>query len=170
MSKKKIGFHRQHDRHATAYTGELVDHRTGVIFTPPSRTKQSFVAECDINNILKQYKATGMIRHMSAKAASGVYADLPDEIDFQQSMNIVQQGERAFASLPSKVRSRFHNNPTEFLEFMGNPENVDEAVKLGLATKKEPPPKPPAQPSGPPEPKIPALEPKTGGEGGRPPS
>ena len=39
----------------------------------PSATKQEFKAECDVNNILKQYKATGMIRHVAAQA--GVYQD-----------------------------------------------------------------------------------------------
>jgi len=153
MAKAKIGFYRAGAaRSSTRYTGELVNHRTGEIYTPESRTKQSFVAECDINNILKQYSRTGMLNHVSAKAAQGAYRDLPDEVDFQASMNIVLQGQSAFASLPSKLRNRFNNDPAEFLEFMSNPENQAEAEKLGLTSPKEAPPSPsPAEPPKPPE-------------------
>jgi phage internal scaffolding protein len=132
------------------YTGELVNHKTGEVYTPVSRVKQSFVAECDINNILKQYSATGQLKHISAKAQMGAYQDLPDEIDFQSALNLVNEGERAFATLPSKTRDRFGNDPANFLEFMADPQNQDEAIKLGLATKRpETAPKEPQAPSTP---------------------
>lgn len=151
-AKKLVGFYRPHDRSATWYTGELLNPKTGEVYSPPSRTKQEFVAECDINNILKQYKLTGQIRHMSAKAAQGSYMDLPDPQDFQTSMNVVIQAEASFATLPAHVRSRFHNDPHEFLGFMSNPENVDEMVKLGLLNRPAtPPPSPPPPPSTPPK-------------------
>lgn len=134
-------FYRPHKR--VQYTGELVNHKTGEVFTPPRRVKQSHVAECDINNIIKSYSQTGQIRHMSQKASMGAYTDLPDNIDFQESMNIVKAGEAAFATLPSQVRDRFGNDPAAFLQFMADPANLEEAVKLGLATRRpEPEPAP----------------------------
>lgn len=143
--EKKEGMYRPHK----PVKKENVDEH-GVVL--PSRTHQSFVAECDINNILKEYALSGQIRHISAKAEQGAYVDLPDQIDFQESLNIVMQGQEAFASLPSQVRNRFHNNPAEFLEFMADPANQDEAIKLGLATDNRPPaddpPAPPAKPGG----------------------
>lgn len=132
-------FHRPHNRAATAYTGQLVNHVTGEIYTPPERTKQSFVAECDINNILKQFKATGMINHVKQAAALGTYVDLPEVDDFQASLNSVMRAEQAFASLPSKLRARFDNDPATFLEFFQDPKNQDEAIKLGLAQDTRPP-------------------------------
>jgi len=137
---KQRSFHRPHKR--VQYTGQLVNHITGELFTPPRRVKQAHVPECDINNILKQYSATGQIRHMSAKAAMGAYVDLPDGLDFQEAVNIVLEGEKAFSTLPSKVRDRFGNDPTAFLAFMADGSNQDEAIKLGLATKRVPPPAP----------------------------
>ena len=119
-----------------SFTGELFNHRTGEFFKPPSRVKQSHVAECDINNILKQYSATGQLKHINAKAQMGAYRDLPDDLDFQTSLNIVRAGEVAFASLPAKTRDRFGNDPAEFLLFMADPANQDEAIKLGLATRR----------------------------------
>ena len=59
-------------------------------------------AECDINNILSQFSKTGIINHINQNAAQ--YIDLPDSIDFQQSLAIIQDATDAFASLPSKVR------------------------------------------------------------------
>lgn len=153
--KEKIGFHRKHDRKKTQYTGELTNPVTGEVTKPPSRTKRAHLAECDINNILKQFRATGQITHMRANAARGMYTELPDPIEFQEALNVVLESERSFASLPSQVRSRFHNDPQEFLEFMSDPVNQDEAIKLGLAVDKRQPQaqaaggglKPPEKPS-----------------------
>lgn len=140
-------FYVPHDR--VPFANELVDPESGEITYPPSRTKQAHVAECDINNILKQYKLTGQIRHISAKAAQGSYQDLPDPQDFQDSMNLILQAEHAFSTLPAHVRARFGNDPAQFLGFMGDPANADEMVKLGLATAPPPPPAPsPPHPTG----------------------
>lgn len=149
-------FFRPHQR--VVFDPHLVKAKTGECYLPERRVKQSFIAECDINNILKQYSVTGQLRHISARAQQGSYMDLPDDLDFQLSMNIVKEGEAAFATLPSKTRERFGNNPENFLAFMANPENAEEAIKMGLATKrpaeatKEPQaPKAPAEPPPAPE-------------------
>lgn len=140
MAKAKIGFYRPHKR--IYFDNTQVNSKTGEIEQIPSMTKQSFVAECDINNILKQYSTTGVIKHISERAAQGQYMDLPDEVDFQQSLEIVRQAQEAFATLPSSVRSRFENSPAEFLQFLSDPANKDEIVRLGLAKPApvEPPP------------------------------
>lgn len=151
-------FYRPHKR--VQYTGQLVNHKTGEVFTPPGRTKQSFVDQCDINNIVRQFTKTGQFSHLSANLAKGTYSDLPDPIEFQDSMNLVIEAENAFNSLTAKVRSRFGNDPAEFLAFMSDPANQDEAIKMGLATDKRPPPEPEKAVSGT----------ETGGDGGKPPS
>lgn len=150
---KKTGFYRPHERSSTAWTNDQVNPITGEITSPPSMTKQSFVAECDINNILKQFKPADIMRRLQANAGRGTYADLPDNIDFHASMNIVLQGEAAFDSLPSKLRNRFGNDPAQFLEFMADPENTAEAIKMGLATSRPvEAPKEPQAPSPAPQP------------------
>lgn len=148
MSKKAFrDFYRPHAR--VQYTGELVD-KYGEVFRPVDRTKQSFLKECDINNIVKAFSSTGQWNHVSAKAAQGYYADLPSDLDYQTAQNIFLEAERAFMSLPSKIRDRFKNEPAAFLEFMGNPENKAEAIQLGLLN----PPRP--IPDGPPKDAPPA--------------
>ncbi|AXH73237.1 MAG: internal scaffolding protein [Microviridae sp.] len=129
-------FYRPHKRSDTWFTNETTNAITGEVTQLPSMTKQSFVDQCDINNILKQFKLTGQITHIKANAQQGAYLDLPDDLDFQSSMHIVQQAEAAFSTLPSKLRTRFENDPAQFLAFMADPRNAEEAVALGLATKR----------------------------------
>ncbi|QCQ85003.1 internal scaffolding protein [Blackfly microvirus SF02] len=149
-----LNFYRPHKR--VKEMGLLYNPATKKWEKPVTRVKQSFVKECDINSIMKQYSLTGQINHISSKASQGAYLDLPDDTDFQSSMEIIKQGENAFATLPSYTRDRFGNNAENFLAFMADPRNAEEAIKLGLATKRpEPvahsagggdkPPKPPAQ-------------------------
>lgn len=151
MARQQLrSFYRPHRR--VSFSGELVCPHTGTVTMPPSMTKQEFVQECDINTIMKQYSRTGMLSHVSAKAAQGGYQDLPDELDFQAAMNTALAGQQAFASLPAKLRARFDNDPAAFLGFLADPANQEEAIALGLAVKRPP--------SAPPEPKEAAPEPK----------
>lgn len=153
----KRTFYRPHPR--VTFDNDLIDPKTGEVIYPPSMTKQEFKAECDINNIIKQFSATGMVRHVSARAAEGRYEDLPDPQDFQESLAIIQQATEAFMTLPAKIRDRFHQEPAEFLAFVSDPSNIDEMRTLGIANPLAPAP----------EPITVRLE-QSGGEGGSPPS
>jgi len=39
---------------------------------------------------------------------------------------------QSFRELPAEIRNRFRNDPEELLRFTENPQNRDEAIKLGL--------------------------------------
>lgn len=135
-----FSFYRPHSR-VFMPTGETHNPVTGeVIPAPPSRTKQEFKDQCDINNIIKAFKLTGQINHIAANAAKGRYEDLPDEVDFQTSLNTIRAASNAFESLPAKLRDRFGNDPTAFLAFLSDPENIEEATRLGILKKPEPAP------------------------------
>jgi phage internal scaffolding protein len=138
-------FYRPHD-HSTGYTGLLADPVTGELKRPISRVKQEFREECDINNVIKHYKLTGQIQHINAQAKNGSYEDLPDPIDYQESLNAVAAATASFATLPAHVRDRFSNNPALFLNFMNDANNVDEMVKLGLAKRRPTAPTAPSTP------------------------
>ncbi len=109
-------------------------------FSEPSRTKQSFKDETDINTIMARFQKTGMLEFVNKHEPQ--YGDVT-ALDFQNSMLSVVKAREMFADLPSKVRDRFENDPAKLLEFLDNPENRDEAILLGLAkaakTAKEPP-------------------------------
>lgn len=136
-----IGWYQPHSR-ASDFDNRVLDKKTGELKTLPSRTKQSFLEECDINNIIRDFKVTGQIAHMNTQRAQGAYLDLPDPLDFQESLQLVKDAQTSFATLPSAVRTRFGNDPTAFLQFMSDPKNQEEIIKLGLATDNRPPPPP----------------------------
>lgn len=107
-------------------------------------TKQSHKAECDINNILSQFKQTGIITHISNQPP--VYADLPDSLDYQQSMNTIISADDAFARLPSVVRRYFNNSPEELLLALSDPAMRPKLIELGVLEPK-PQPQPPGNPN-----------------------
>lgn len=62
------------------------------------------------------------------------YGDFASVPDYQSAAQIYINAQNQFNSLDAHVRKRFNNNPAEFLEFASDASNVDEMVKLGLAT------------------------------------
>lgn len=99
-------------------------------------TKQSHKAECDIHNILKQYKKTGVINHITNRSA--LYADLPDVMDYQEAIEMVRTAQDGFGDLPAVVRDRFNNDPFFFLQALGDPSRRAEMVELGLIVAPKP--------------------------------
>jgi phage internal scaffolding protein len=95
-----------------------------------SLTQQQFREESDINTIVDRFMKTG---HLPEPASMPQYVDYEGVFDFQSAMNVVRQADENFMRMDAKVRARFHNSPQEFLEFFANPDNGDEAVRLGLA-------------------------------------
>lgn len=130
-------FYRPHKR--VQFKNELINLATGEITHPESMTKQSFVQECDLNNILRQFKPHELKEIMARNVAHGVFENLPDQVDYQEALNLVMEGSKAFATLDSGLRARFENDPAQFMEFMSDPRNQQEAINLGLAKDTRPP-------------------------------
>jgi len=110
----------------------------------PSRTKQQFAKECDINHIMAKYKKTGFIEHV--RSNPGQFVDLPDQVEYHEALNLVLEARSAFDTMPGTVRRRFNDDPREFLAFMEDPANEAEARELGILpppqTVSEDPPEP----------------------------
>jgi phage internal scaffolding protein len=117
----------------------------GITFDPeiePSRTKQSFRDECDINLVMK--RANGV--DLSKATTPPQFGDFASAPDFMEAQNVIVRAREHFESLPSAVRERFGNDPAKLLAFIGDKNNKDEVIRLGLATA--PPkvePKPPVK-------------------------
>jgi len=141
--RRKFGFYRPHDPKLGTFDNLMLDQKTGELVPMPSMTKQSEMEACDIHSILKSFSQQGFEALVRERAALGQYADVPDELDYQQSLNTVIAAQAAFDALPSQVRERFHNDPARFLEFLGNPENQEEAIRMGLAVDTRTPEPPP---------------------------
>lgn len=93
-------------------------------------TKQSFKKECDINNILSQFKRTGIITHIQSQQP--VYADLPDDMDYQHSLAVLDAADAAFQTLPSVVRRFFDNDPAQLLQALQDPAMRPKLMELGI--------------------------------------
>lgn len=109
-------------------------------FHKPSRTKQEFKDECDINVLMKRYQKTGLFPQRPGDVPR--YVSNIGMPDYQASLEIVMRAQDEFASLNSELRKRFDNDPAKFLAFVNDPKNADELVKLGLREAPQPPPGP----------------------------
>lgn len=99
-----------------------------------SLTKQAFSDECDINKIMRRAEQTGELPDMIKNNPQ--YGDFSDVPTYQEACNVVQKAEEQFNALNAHIRSRFSNDPAQFLEFATNPANAREMIKMGLATQR----------------------------------
>lgn len=95
-------------------------------------TKQSFKEECDINTIMARYQSTGEMPNLDVRAPQ--YLDVFG-MDFQAMQNQVLEAQALFMELPSKLRTRFGNDPGQFLEYVADPQNHAEMRELGLLNR-----------------------------------
>lgn len=130
--------------------------------TGKCRTKQEFKKLADVNEVAKRFMQTGFIDHLAA--GQPVFADVSRIPDLHQTMCRVRQAEEAFMRLDPSIRRRFDNRMHKMVEFLADPENKDEAIRLGIKKKPEgwippedrnKPPKPvETQPKTPPAPLV----------------
>lgn len=95
-----------------------------------SMCHQEYAADADINNLMRKY----------------TYAELPDVpvtvsqfsqvIDYQDMLNASIEVRKAFDMLPGDLRQKFGDNPQNIINFLNDPNNRDEAIKLGLVNPK----------------------------------
>jgi len=136
-----------------------------------SPTEQSHKAECDIKNIVRRYQKAGTpLPEVHASQFTG--EDLVPAPTFLEAQLVLSRGRSAFAALPAKIRDRFRNDPAQFLDFIQDPRNGEEAVKLGLATLRVEKPVdntvPDLKAPHKKEPKAPKNNPAPKGDGGQP--
>lgn len=98
----------------------------------PSKTRQEFREESDVNNIIKQYEQHGILP--MERDGIPTYADFTDPVftNYQLAQNIVVGAREMFMALPAKTRERFNNDPASLIDFVQDPANLMEAEKLGL--------------------------------------
>lgn len=65
------------------------------------------------------------------------FFDTTELPDFREMQDTIVRVHDQFAALPSRLRERFNNDPTDLVEWLADPENQDEAVELGLRSKPE---------------------------------
>jgi len=105
--------------------------KNGKVITP---THQSFAKDADINNIMAKYAVSGVLVDptnvdLGRRPRFGDFSDL---VDYPTMVSRINQAQADFMTLPSDVRAKFNNSVEECLNFIADPANVREAVKLGL--------------------------------------
>lgn len=105
-----------------------------VVVCGPSRTKQSFKDQVNINRILARYRKSGMVDHLNRMTP--FYGDVSGLVDYQEALHVVKRAEELFGGMSSDVRNRFDNDPMAMVRFLQDPKNLDEAVKLGMVVKR----------------------------------
>lgn len=72
----------------------------------------------------------GLSREPSA--SQPMQGDFSTEKDFLEVQDQIAQANQSFQAMPSSIRNRFGNNPGKLLNFLEDPANHAEAIKLGL--------------------------------------
>lgn len=118
-------------------TSSSKSHPVRLTFPADSRwTKQSFRDECDINTIMSRYQTSGDMPAINQQAPQ--YLDATG-FDYANAMSFVAGAQTLFQELPSGVRSRFANDPAQFLDFCSRQENRPEMASMGLLIDDLPP-------------------------------
>lgn len=109
-------------RFRTAYDHGNI--RVPVIFKNPSRTKQEFKEQCDVNRIVENFTRTGQLtNYQEAQAKFLDLASLP--VSYHDALNLVLSARDAFAELPAAARAEYGNDVNIFLqEAYHNPDEV----------------------------------------------
>jgi len=94
-----------------------------------SLTVQSFAQDADLNVIAKRF---GINAIPTAPLDPALFRDTTNDPDLRQILDAQRNAKEQFLGLPAKLRARCHNNPKELWDFLGDPDNHEEALRLGL--------------------------------------
>lgn len=108
---------------------------TALYCDDPSLTVQSLKDECDINKIIARVAKGQDISHVESRVAK--YGDFSNVPSYQEALDLVSKAQASFMEMSPEVRERFSNDPGKMIEFLQDPKNDDEAVKMGLKLPKK---------------------------------
>lgn len=117
------------------YDTDAASLESGVHCKDPSLVREADSVDADINVIMKRYTQSGVIP-MNADLVARMPlngTEFPDGFDFRMAQDLIAQGRQAFMALPADIRSRFQNDPAQFVEFCSDRDNLPALRKMGLA-------------------------------------
>jgi len=119
--------------------------RVQLVCPEPSLTQQEFTEECDINNVILRFSATGELPpRVNARVAE--YLDVSEIGDLHQALTNVRAVREAYDALPAEVRQATGNDPERLLDAL------DEHARYRASTLEDvsvPNATPPASPPAP---------------------
>jgi len=134
-------------RHPDDGLSEFYSLMTGFMSTEPSLTQQQFTEQADPNFIMDRVRRGQDISVALSKVQPqyGDFTNMPTS--YHEALNTITAANSAFNQLDARLRARFENDPGKFLEFVNNPENIEELYDLGIAVKPAEQTPPAANPS-----------------------
>nr|DAO19640.1 MAG TPA: Scaffold protein [Microviridae sp.] len=134
MAKQRITWRDQYDDTRDAQERALTDsHPIG-----ESLTIQSDAIDTDINVIVARFKGGEGI--MPPPLDQTDFYDTTGLPDLREILDIQRDALAHFNALPAKLRNRFRNSPAELWDFVQDANNIEEAIALGILTKRDPEP------------------------------
>ena len=89
-------------------------------FSGESKTQQHFTESCDVNNIIANFRATGIDPY--AHRATNQKFGYASSVSFTEAMQNIAEIKTKFHELPSRVRSDFQNDPAQWLDSLTTPD------------------------------------------------
>lgn len=112
------------------YDTDQISEETGLACHDHSLTQQHTAEQTDINFIVQQFTQTGLLPQPTRLPT---YGDFSGVSDFREAMELIQQAEDGFNSLPADVRAYFNNNPADLLDYLDNSPDPQILADLGIA-------------------------------------
>lgn len=108
----------------------------GIVFEEPSLTDQSQYKDTDINNIVRRYQVTGLLDSPGSVPFETLqYGDATLLPDYQTALDLVNNVQSEFSTLPSEVREKFGHDPMKLLEALQDPTKKEMLQDIGLLSK-----------------------------------
>lgn len=100
----------------------------------PSKTKQSFAKEADINTIMRRYQKTGVLVDPNDIKGNRkpMFDDFSSGQDFQAVQDQIAHTHQEFELLPAHIRAQFGNSPSNLLDAMADPANEEALREMGI--------------------------------------
>lgn len=128
ITKPKFIWRHQYDQIRDKEEGD----RAALRCEEESLTVQSFTEDADLNVLAKRFGITDIpIGPIDPR----LFRDTTNDPDLREVLERTRAAKEYFMALPAKMRTRFHNNMGELWNFVTDPENAEEAVRLGLLTQ-----------------------------------
>ena len=131
----------------SAYAHRDEELHQGIVFEEPSLTDQSQYKDTDINNIVRRYQTTGLLDSPGSVPFETLqYGDATLLPDYQTALDLVNNVQEEFSSLPSEVREKFGHDPMQLLDALQDPTKKEMLQDIGLLSKPSNPDLVPDQP------------------------
>lgn len=102
----------------------------GLVCPEKGKAQQQFKDECDINVILKRFGITGKL---PTNVAMPLQGDFSEVMDYHTAQTVMAHANQGFMRMPAEVRARFYNDAGLFVDFISDPNNAEDARKMGVA-------------------------------------